>query len=205
MSRWRLMVVRNLKWWRSKAWALSPRMSSRFSGSAFWRGLQPQPTSHDLTISSTTRKGRTPTIMGKDKNAGGKSAGKKGKGGGDDSKDAGGATKVKGAQSINVRHILVSLSPTDVTCLGQLAKPRSARNTRKRKRRWLRSARGSSSTRWRASSPRTRRGRAGHLGGSLVAVLIRSLRRLRLGLRRARRGVRVSVRRRQGLGIISSW
>ncbi|KAH7354259.1 hypothetical protein B0T11DRAFT_230466 [Plectosphaerella cucumerina] len=44
--------------------------------------------------------------MGKDKNAGGKSAGKKGKGGGDDSKDSGGATKVKGAQSINVRHIL---------------------------------------------------------------------------------------------------
>jgi hypothetical protein len=49
--------------------------------------------------------------MGKDKNAGGKSAGKKGKGGGDDSKDSGGATKVKGAQSINVRHILVSPSP----------------------------------------------------------------------------------------------
>ncbi|KAH6687337.1 hypothetical protein F5X68DRAFT_231812 [Plectosphaerella plurivora] len=51
---------------------------------------------------------KTPDAMGKDKNAGGKSAGKKGKGGGDDSKDSkeSGATKVKGAQSINVRHIL---------------------------------------------------------------------------------------------------
>lgn len=53
--------------------------------------------------------------MAKDKNAGGKSAGKKGKGGGDDSKDAGGSGggKVKGAQSINVRHILVS-SPSPI-------------------------------------------------------------------------------------------
>lgn len=44
--------------------------------------------------------------MGKDKGSGGKNAGKKGakEGGGDGGKDAG---KVKSAQSINVRHILV--------------------------------------------------------------------------------------------------
>jgi hypothetical protein len=36
-------------WWRSKAWALSPRMSSRFSGSAFGGVFNHNiPRSHDL-------------------------------------------------------------------------------------------------------------------------------------------------------------
>ncbi len=45
------------------------------------------------------------------KDSGGKGAGGKGKGKGGDKDEKSDSSKVKGAQSINVRHILVSWSP----------------------------------------------------------------------------------------------
>lgn len=91
---------------------------------------------------------------GSDKNAGGKSSGKGGAG----KKDTDQESKVKGAQSINVRHILVRL-PFE---LGDYSANRtdSARSMLRRRRPWRRSRAGRSLTTWRESSLKTRPGKA---------------------------------------------
>ena len=88
----------------------------------------------------------------------GKGAGNKGKSktkdGGDDDK-AGGSGKLKAANSINVRHILVRASPIRDQHPSLRGCP-SARNIRRRKMLCRRYGMGPSLTRWPGSSPRTR-------------------------------------------------
>lgn len=104
-----------------RAMGVNPRMPSRFCRVQLSAGSTSS--SHTVHTNTTTSHPTNPqtqqrshtesfgrAIMGKDKNAGGKGGGKKGSKGGDDNKDSGGAGgKVKGAQSINVRHILVRI------------------------------------------------------------------------------------------------
>lgn len=98
----------------------------------------------------------------KNKDAG-KSAGSKGKGKGkDDEGSAGGSGKLKAAQSINVRHILVGdllvhIHVRSLQCLfSDTPSPGSARNTQRKKRLWPNCVLEQSLMTWRGNSQKTR-------------------------------------------------